>query len=668
MALTIISINVNGLRGPSKRAGFLHWLHSLPSIPDIVCLQEPHCMSSEECSSWFSSSGLSFVVSPGSINSCGCIVLYRPVLSLVSSSSDSNGRFLLCNFSFRDVPFRVACVYAPKYVREKDIFFSDVASRVDPSVPTVIVGDFNTVFDRAIDRMGSVVGDVSRESSVALGRLFSDVCCINIWRYLHPSSSGFTWTKADGSLSSRIDLIGCPYIWVASVSACDITLCPFSDHWKLIRDFWSTWRRRKHLFPSLAKWWEVGKSRVKGLTISYCSQRSRSASQERDLLVRLAKHLKSRLDSGLVSCMGAYRSVLDRLSSLDSTAAKGAQVRSRVKWVEEGEVSSAFFFRLEKKRSADRWISALRNPNGFIVSSPSGLCASLSGFYSSLFSASSTDDTARDSLLDNISASLSPSEADCCEGLLTLGECKQALLGMAHGKAPGSDGLPMEFFVKFWDVLGLDLVDVLNSCYLSGSLSLSQRRGIISLVFKKGDRLDACNWRPISLLNVDYKLASRAIAGRLLKVIHSVVYKDQTCGVPGRFIGENVALLRDVVDFASSSNVPVAIISLDQEKAFDRMDWRFMRATLSEMGFGSSFIRWVDLFYTGVQSAVIVNGYLSGFFSLSRGVRQGCPLSPLLYVLVSEVLAVNIGGQSSHHWPFPSRGPCPVVAYNTIRR
>ena len=121
-------------------------------------------MSSEECSSWFSSSGLSFVVSPGSINSCGCIVLYRPVLSQVSSSSDSNGRFLLCNYSFRDVPFRVACVYAPNYVPERDDFFSDVASRVDPSVPTVIVRDFNTVFDRAIDRMGSVVGDISRES------------------------------------------------------------------------------------------------------------------------------------------------------------------------------------------------------------------------------------------------------------------------------------------------------------------------------------------------------------------------------------------------------------------------------------------------------------------------------------------------------------------------
>ena len=114
---------------------------------------------------------------------------------------------------------------------------------------------------------------------------------------------------------------------------------------------------------------------------------------------------------------------------------------------------------------------------------------------------------------------------------------------MARRKAPGLDGLPVEFYVKFWDVLGPDLVSVLNSCLESRSLALSQRRGIISLSFKKGDRLEPRNWQPITLLNVNYKLASRVIAGRLFKVIHLVVAKDQTCGVPGRFIGENVALL-----------------------------------------------------------------------------------------------------------------------------
>ena len=171
----------------------------------------------------------------------------------------------------------------------------------------------------------------------------------------------------------------------------------------------------------------------------------------------------------------------------------------------------------------------------------------------------------------------------------------------------------MEFYIKFWDVLGSDLVLVLNTSFASGSLSLSQRRGVITLSFKKGDRLDPKKWHPITLLNVDYKIASRALAGRLLKVIHAVLARDQTCGVPGKYIGENVSFLRDVVHHASSSGVPVAVLSLDHEKAFDRVDWSFLRRTLYEMGFGPSFVQWVDLLYCGVQSAVNVNGHLSSF-------------------------------------------------------
>ena len=185
---------------------------------------------------------------------------------------------------------------------------------------------------------------------------------------------------------------------------------------------------------------------------------------------------------------------------------------------------------------------------------------------------------------------------------------------------------------------GMFLVRIL----LTFSILVSSLVVFLCLSVVKGDRLDPNNWRPISHLNVDYKLAGCVIAGRLLKVSHLVVDKDQTCGVPGRYIGENVALLRDVVYFSTSFDVPVAILLLDQEKAFDRVDWNFIRATLSTMGFGPSFISWVKLFYNRVQSVVNVNGYLSPFFFLSRGVRQGCPLSPLLYVLVSEVLAVNI--------------------------
>lgn len=169
-----------------------------------------------------------------------------------------------------------------------------------------------------------------------------------------------------------------------------------------------------------------------------------------------------------------------------------------------------------------------------------------------------------------------------------------ALYGMAKGKAPGSDGFPMEFYVAFWDVLGPDLVEVLNASLDLGSLPFSQRGALISLIFMKEDRLLHKNWRSISLLNVDYKLCARALAGHLLKVLHHVVHSDHTCGVRGRYIGENVALLRDIMRFTEETNFPAVILSLDQEKEFDRVDWNFLVSTLDLMGFGPSSIAWVN--------------------------------------------------------------------------
>ena len=300
----------------------------------------------------------------------------------------------------------------------------------------------------------------------------------------------------------------------------------------------------------------------------------------------------------------------------------------------------------------------------FFFSNIDGIWRVLSFFYSSLFSAEEVDLAARDFLLGNLVSFLSPQQAETCEGPVTVAECHRAILGMARRKAPGSDGFLAEFYIRFWDVLGVHLVDVFNFCFSAGFLTRSQRRGVISLTFKKSDRLDPGNWRPISQLNVDYKIASKAIAGRLSKVIHLVVICDQSCGVPGRFIGDTVALLRDVVNYAASANVAVAILSLDQERAFDHVDWGFVRSTLVHMGFGPSFVGWVDMFYSGVQSAVKVNGYLTHFFRLSRGVRRGCPLSLLLYVLYAEVLACSFRANPRIR-DFPSPGassPLSVVS------
>lgn len=163
------------------------------------------------------------------------------------------------------------------------------------------------------------------------------------------------------------------------------------EYCNLITAAWRNWCSSVSRFPSLAKWWEEGRSLIKGLTIKYCCERSQVRSGNRDLLVRLIDHLKMKVDGGSSSCVGPYHSALAELAKLDLEAARGAQVRSRACWVEEAEASSAYFFRLEKKRGADRWISAIRLEDGTIVSSPTGLCASFTAFYTSLFSAIPTD-------------------------------------------------------------------------------------------------------------------------------------------------------------------------------------------------------------------------------------------------------------------------------------
>ena len=190
MAFQLVTLNANGLRDDNKRMGFLQWLSHL-SI-DFVCLQETHVLPADEANMWFSSYGWSSVVSPGSRHSCGTVLLFRPCYQILSSWFDSDGRFVLAEFSFRGVTFRIASLYAPNRNPQRDEFFASCVPVVDPSVPTFVCGDLNAVFNRATDRRGFVPPGSGRDSSDTLLSFFQDCCMVDIWRSLHPDASGFT--------------------------------------------------------------------------------------------------------------------------------------------------------------------------------------------------------------------------------------------------------------------------------------------------------------------------------------------------------------------------------------------------------------------------------------------------------------------------------------------
>lgn len=173
--MSFLSLNVNGLRDANKRAGLLEWLSHL--VLDFVCLQETHVVSSEECNSWFSPFGFLCLASPGLIHSRGSVLLYRPHFVLDNSQIDSDGRFVLASFKFHEMSLRVVCLYAPNQNPDHDDFFAFCESAVDPSIPTLLCGDFNAVFDWALNRRGSNIFDTARESCATLSALF-DGCCI----------------------------------------------------------------------------------------------------------------------------------------------------------------------------------------------------------------------------------------------------------------------------------------------------------------------------------------------------------------------------------------------------------------------------------------------------------------------------------------------------------
>jgi hypothetical protein len=240
-------------------------------------------------------------------------------------------------------------------------------------------------------------------------------------------------------------------------------------------------------------------------------------------------------------------------------------------------------------------------------------------------------------------------DSNACEGLLTLQEGAVVLKEMKSGKTPGSDGYPIECYKVIWDQLGHLLVNCFNYCFDRGWMTDEQRRGVITLIPKEGkDNHELKNWRPITLLNVDYKIASKIIANRLKTILNSVISCDQTGFLPNRYIGENIRLILDIIDYVDIVNIPGLPFFLDFEKAYDKLEWVFVHKCLDVFGFGNDIKKWIKMFYSKICSCIVNNGHVSQYFTLSRSLRQGCPLSCYIFILCAEIFAIAVKKKTEH--------------------
>jgi len=234
---------------------------------------------------------------------------------------------------------------------------------------------------------------------------------------------------------------------------------------------------------------------------------------------------------------------------------------------------------------------------------------------------------------------------DCRNDLcrpITAQEVAETIKSLQSGKAPGPDGFGPEFYKKMIKLVVGPLTNMFTESFERGTLPPTLNLAHISLILKKDKPSDCCrSYRPISLLGVDCKILSKLLARRLEEMLPVLVRPDQTGFVKNRYSFSNVRRLLNIIQFSHSTKKRVLAVSLDAEKAFDRVEWEYLDV-LDKFGLGSDFIQWVKLLYRSPTARVMVNGLVSDIFPLSRGTRQGCPLSPLLFALALEPLAETI--------------------------
>ena len=419
--------------------------------------------------------------------------------TIVSWRKDSEGRIISILLDLGNIRLNVINIYAPANLTDRRAFFDSLHLFFIPSEGIVLGGDFNC-YDSPLDKFGgnAVIANYLADFKSAFK-------LVDVWRKLHPRACEMMWFNSDFSLGSRLDKFLLSPGLLKFEKSCLISPCSFSDrdYVNLVFDFHDISRRGPGLwkfnnsllddnvfckfissriadlidcqscFSSIKLWWDLLKESVKHECVMYSRDKRKQDSCELVRITNRLIQLKRALVQGKNVSVSTINSLEADLLALNERALEGVKVRSRARWLEEGERPSHFFFTFERERIEKNFVHSIYDSNGSEVVSREEIESAHVQFYTSLFSSEPIDDNAQSTLLSEVHASLSQLDRDSCEGNISLDELSKSLRTMNTGKAPGPDGLSVEFFIKFWCLLGPYLCQVIRCCFLDGTLCTS---------------------------------------------------------------------------------------------------------------------------------------------------------------------------------------------------